>query len=94
MNAPASGESNALSSGSPGGVKSTSEQNVVAPQKKVSGPPKVPVSPEEENKPVVQHVLEQIDRGTRRILGMPPDVAIIVGILVVIIVVVALRFIL
>ncbi len=71
MNAPASGESNALSSGSPGGVKSTSEQNVVAPQKKVSGPPKVPVPPEEENKPVVQHVLEQIDRGPAGSSGCP-----------------------
>ncbi|MDN5358679.1 MAG: hypothetical protein PWP76_522 [Candidatus Diapherotrites archaeon] len=66
----------------------TEEKNVV------SGPPELPVPADEQNKSVVENVLEQIDRGTRKILGMPPDVALIVAIVIVIVIILAIRFIL
>jgi len=71
----------------------TEEMNVTV-STDVSGPPEVPVPPDEQNKSVVENVVETLDRGTRRILGLPPDVALIIAVLVVIVIIVAIRFIL
>jgi len=70
------------------------EEKTTAVKTTTSGPPEVSVPPDEQNKSLVEDVVDKVSRESRRILGMPPDVAIIVAILIVMVIVAALRFIL
>jgi len=86
-------ENHPSSSTTSGGTSETEETNITA-KTTGTGPPEVPVPPDEQNKSVVENVVDTLDRGSRRVLGLPPDVAIIIAVLVVIVVIVAIRFIL
>lgn len=93
--APPPSETNTTTTTEETTTETTSEPKTVNEEANtVSGPPELPVPEDEQNKSVVENVLEQIDRGTRKILGMPPDVALIVAIVIVIVIILAIRFIL